>query len=62
MTSSDISFAYFRFFQEPITWAPGFFQTQISPELMKIFGNGKQRFYSFMEFYMMQLKYQGVKF
>ena len=48
MTSSLISFAYFTFFQ-----------TQISPELMNIFGNGKRRFYSFMEFYVMQLKYQG---
>ena len=25
---------------------------------MKIFGNGKRRFYSFMEFYVIQLKYQ----
>jgi len=38
------------------------FQTQISPELMQIFANGKWRFYSFMEFYVMQLKNQGVKF
>ena len=27
------------------------FQTQISPELMQIFANGKQRFYPFMELY-----------
>ena len=51
MTSSLISFAYFTFFQ-----------TQISPELMNIFGNGKQRFYSFIELYAIQLKNQGVKF
>ena len=51
MTSSVTSFAYFAYFQ-----------TQISPELMQIFANGKQHFYSFMEFYVMQLKNQGVKF
>ena len=52
MTSSDISFGMHIL---------RFLQTQISPELMKIYGNGKQRFYSFMEIYMMQLKYPGVK-
>jgi len=38
------------------------FQTQISPELVQIFANGKQCFYSFLEVYVMQLKDQGVKF
>ena len=28
---------------------------------MQIFTNGKGRFHSFMEFYVMHLKYQGVK-
>ena len=28
---------------------------------MQIFTNGKRRFYSFMEFYVIHLKYQGVK-
>ena len=28
---------------------------------MQIFANGKRRFYSFMEFYVMQLKNQGDK-
>ena len=28
---------------------------------MQIFGNGKRRFDSFMEFYAIHLKYQGVK-
>ena len=28
---------------------------------MQIFANGKRRFDSFMEFYVVQLKYQGVK-
>ena len=28
---------------------------------MQIFANGKQRFDSFMEFYVIYLKYQGVK-
>ena len=28
---------------------------------MQIFANGKQRFDSFMEFYVIHLKYQGVK-
>ena len=28
-----------------------FFTTKISPKLMQIFANGKQCFYSFMEFY-----------
>ena len=28
---------------------------------MQIFANGKLRFDSFMEFYVMHLKYQGVK-
>ena len=29
---------------------------------MQIFANGKRRFDSFMEFYVINLKYQGVKF
>ena len=37
------------------------FQTEISPELMQVFANGKRRFDSFMEFYVIHLKYQGVK-
>ena len=32
-----------------------------APELMQIFTNGKRRFYSFMEFYVIHLKNQGVK-
>ena len=28
---------------------------------MQIFANGKRRFDSFMEFYVINLKYQGVK-
>jgi len=36
-------------------------QTQISPEVTQIIAKGKQRFYSFIEFYAMQLKNQGVK-
>ena len=30
-------------------------------ELMQIFGNGNQRFYSFIEFYVRDLTNQGVK-
>ena len=37
------------------------FQSKISPELMQILANGKQRFYSFMEFYLMNSKNQGGK-
>ena len=33
-----------------------YFQTQISLELMKIFTNSKQHFYSFMEFYVIHLE------
>ena len=37
------------------------FQTSISPEPMQIFANGKRHFYSFIEFYVIRLKIQGVK-
>ena len=37
------------------------FLTEISPELMQIFANGKWRFYSFMEFYAIHSNNQGVK-
>ena len=37
------------------------FQTQISPELIQIFDNGKLCFYFFIEFYEIHLKNQGVK-
>ena len=52
MMSSVISFAYFTYLRI----------TQISTELMQIFSNGKRRFNSFMEFYVMQLKSHGVEF
>ena len=42
MLSSVVSFA--------------FFQTRISPELLQIFANGKWCFYSFMEFYVINLE------
>ena len=45
--SSVISFAYFSHF--------------FSPEPMQIFVNGKGRFLSFVEFYVINLKNQGVK-
>ena len=37
------------------------FQTKISPELMQIFANSKQHFHSFIEFFVIHLKYQEVK-
>ena len=46
MMSSVISFAYLHIFQT---------------KLMQIFANGKRRFDSFMDLYVVHLKYQGVK-
>ena len=37
------------------------FLTEISPELMQIFATGKLHFYSFVEYYVLHLKIQGVK-
>ena len=37
------------------------FQTFISPELMQVFANGKRHFLSFIEFFVIQPKYQEVK-
>ena len=37
------------------------FQTYMFLELAQIFTNDKQRFYPFMEFYVIHLKHQGVK-
>ena len=34
----------------------------IKEELIQIFGNDKQHFYSFIKFYVINLKYQGQKF
>ena len=51
MMSSVISIAHFSHFQ-----------TSISPEPMQIFVNGKWRLKSFVEFYPINLKNQGVKF
>ena len=50
LTSSVISFAYFTHFQ-----------TSMSRDLMQIFTKSKQRFYPLIEFYVTDLKNQGVK-
>ena len=50
MTSSVISFAYFTHCSN-----------LISPELLQIFANGKRRFYSFIEFYIIHSKNQAIK-
>ena len=52
MTSSVISFAYFTHFSNLNT---------ISPELMRVFANGKRHFHSFIEFYVIHLKNQKGK-
>ena len=37
------------------------FQTYISPELKQVFANGKRRFHSFIEFFVIRVKNQEVK-
>ena len=50
MMSSVISSAYFTHFP-----------TEISPELMQIFANGKWRVHSYMDLYVIRSKNQEVK-
>ena len=52
MMSSVVSFAYFTHFSN-------FFGT--NADICRYFANGEWHFYSFMEFYMMHSKNQGVK-
>ena len=56
MTSWVISFAYFTYFSH--TNISGTTVMQIFPNVK----NGKLRFYPFIEFYVIHLKHQGLKF